>query len=210
MPVYPPAHIRLQFLGTLQQAPGGGSDIFEFGFADHSGQTPEEVATAALPVVTAFYGSGTDQCSSFSKLTGVRAESVAADGKVSDSYYLAVNPPRQGSATGNVCTLLCQAITLETNNEGKGGRMVQGRFFPPAYGAIEGSTTDLEDAQTLANSYRDFLNNLKLAGLVPAVASITQGGQIAPVTAVSVSTGVDTQRRRKNHVTLQRSSKVTL
>lgn len=209
MPTFPPAHKRIQFLGTLQQAPGGGSDIFEFGFADDSSMTTQELAEAAQPVALAFYGAGTDQCSLYSHLTGVRAEAVAADGTVSDSYYLAISPPRQGSATGNVCTLICQAITLETETPGKGGRMVQGRFFPPAYGAIEGSTTDLDDANLMAQSYRDFLNNLKLAGLVPAVASITQGGQIAHVTAVSVSTGIDTQRRRKNHVTLQRSAKVT-
>jgi hypothetical protein len=205
MATYPPAHKRVQFLGTLQQVSGGGTDIFEFGFADDSALSTEALATALAPVYAAGWDASGIGASEYAHATGVRVEAVAADGKVSDSYYVAITDT-PGAATGNTCTVLSHCLTLETATADGHGRNVRGRFYPPAVGGnIEGATVALSDISGYASSWRTFLTNCKAAGAVPSVASVTAGGQIAHVTAVSAATVIDTVRRRKNHVTVQRS-----
>lgn len=205
--VFPPAHKRVQFQGVLLQAPAGGSDQFDFGFADASSMTLEALATALAPVAENFFGGATSQASEYAVLHGVRVEQVEATGKVSNSFYVATDAT-PGPATGNVCTILSMAVTLETGTAGSHGRMVRGRMFPPAYPVIAGSTALLSDAQTFAQHWAGFISGCKAAGAVPAVASITGGGQIAHVTGASCGSVIDTQRRRKNHVTVQRTSVV--
>lgn len=205
MPTYPPAHTRVQFQGTLEQAPGGGTDQFDFGFADASGLSNEALCNALAGVAQSVWDASGSGTSSFATLRGVRCESVAADGKVTGSYYVAI-PPTAGIATGNEITILTQAVTLETGTPDGHGRMVRGRMFPPAWAPqINGSTCTVSDATTFRNTWGEFLSNCKSAGAVPAVASVTAGGQIANVTGVSVGTVIDTQRRRKNHVTVSRT-----
>lgn len=205
MPTYPPAHRRVQFQGSLEQAAAGGTDIFDFGFADDGALTLAALCTALSGVVRSVWNASGSGVSSFATLRGVRAEEVTADGKVSDSYYLAITPT-PGLATGNVITLLTQAVTLETSTPDQRGRMVRGRMFPPAWASgFQGSTCDMGDATTYAETWAEFLSNCKQAGAVPSVASVTAGGQIAHVTGASVGTVIDTQRRRKNHVTVART-----
>lgn len=210
--VYPPAHTRVAFLGNLLQAPGGGSDIFEFGWADASALGLQALATALAPVMGGAWESASAslQVSMFAQLTGCRVEAVEADGKVSGSFYVAISPV-VGLNQTHYCTLLTQAITLETTTPNDHGRFVQGRFFPPASAAgFEGSTCDTGDNGGYAHQWSLLMKQMVGAGSVPAVASRTGGGQIANVTSVSCSTGMDTQRRRKNHVTLQRSDKYSI
>jgi hypothetical protein len=54
------------------------------------------------------------------------------------------------------------------------------------------------------------LKDAVAAGGVPSVASSTLGGQIANVTAVSCGAIIDTQRRRRNHVTVYRTPKYAI
>lgn len=204
MPTYPPAHIRVVAQGTLQQYAGGGSEIFEFGFADDSGKTPQQVATIAAPLFLSSWANGGCQCSEYATLTGCRAEAVAADGTVSNSYYVPITPT-QGLADGANWTLLSLCVTLETTTPDGHGRHVRGRFYPPAYPAGYGSTIAMADAVAYAQNWAGLIAGMKGQGLVPSVASQTAGGQIAHVTGVSAATVLDTQRRRKNHVTVARS-----
>lgn len=207
MPTFPPAHKRVQFLGTLTQATGGGAEIFDFGFADDSALTTQALAEALAPVYESFFGDADTGLSEYAVCTGVRVEAVAADGKVSNSYFVSV-AAQQGTATGNTCTILSSVATLETNTPNGHGRMVRGRMYPPGLaGPVVGGTVTLDSADSYAAKYRDFIQSCNGAGAVASVASVTGGGQIAHVTAVSAGTPVDTQRRRKNHVTAQRSPK---
>lgn len=206
MPIYPPAHVRVSILGDLVQQPEGGSEIFEFGFADNSGMTTQAVAEAAAPVVLAHWEGANLGISTLARLTGVRAEQVAADGKVSNSYYEAISPT-VGDAPAFNCTILSSCVTLETSTAGKGGRHVRGRFYPPGLaGTPMGATVSLSDTEYRKGYWAQFLAALNTAGLVVAVASTTGGGQIANVTGVSLATVVDTVRRRRNHVAVQRTS----
>ena len=205
-PTYPPAHKRVEFQGTLAQAPGGGSDIFAFGFADDSALTIEALAAALAPVYSSFFGGTEAGCSEYAQATGVRCESILADGTVAGSYYVAITPV-SGLATGFTTTILTTAVTLETATPDGHGRMVRGRFYPPAIPAgPEGSTVAIEAARDFAGSWRDFVQNCNTAGAVASVASVTAGGQIAHVIGTSCGTVLDTQRRRKNHVTVQRTA----
>lgn len=205
MPTYPPAHRRVQFQGTLEQAPGGGTDLFDFGFADDGALTLAALCAALGPIAQAYWNDSSAGTSVYATLRGVRAEEVAADGKVTDSFYQAITPT-MGEATGNEITILCQAVTLETATPDDHGRMVRGRMFPPAWAAqINGSTCTVSDASNYNTTWGQFLSACNAAGAVVSVASVTAGGQIAHVTGTSVGTVIDTQRRRKNHVTVSRT-----
>lgn len=204
-----PAHKRVQFQGQLLQAVGGGSDIFEFGWADSSALSLEALATAMAGVMsTAWEDASLDTgCSTHAVLNGCRTEQVAVDGSVTGSYFVAISPVNGLNSNMDV-TLLCQAVTLETSTPDDHGRMVRGRFFPPGMApGFLGSTTTPTEADLFASSWATVLSRAVTAGGQPAVASVTGGGQIADVTAVSSGTVADTQRRRKNHVTVQRSAK---
>lgn len=206
MPTYPPAHKRLQFTGTLAQADGGGSEIFDFGFADHSSMTIQAIAPLALARMQTAWTDPNHSISFYATLVGVRVEQVEADGKVSDSFYQEGTKPN-GSATGASITVLSNCITLETQNDTGKGRTVRGRFYPPSYMSVKGATSLLTDIESYAQAWASTLSGMVSDGLVPAVASVTNGGQIAPVTATSAGTVIDTVRRRRNHVTVQRTPK---
>lgn len=206
---YPPAHRRLQFTGTLAQATDGGNEIFDFGFADKSALSLHAIATAALARMQTAWTDPNHSISFYATLVGVRVEDVAADGKVTDSYYLEGTKPN-GSATGATVTVLSHCVTLETQTDTGKGRMVRGRFYPPAYMSVKGATALLSDIDQYALAWAATLNGMVQDGLVPAVASVTAGGQIAQVTAVSAATVIDTVRRRRNHVTVQRSPKASI
>lgn len=207
----PPAHQRLVLSGVLTQAAGGGSEIFEFGMAIVSSLSAKAAAQAAQPVALAFWGGDANQgIPQTAQLTGVRVEDVEADGKVSDSYFAAITPARQGAGQNTIPTILSHAITLETDSPGGHGRMVRGRFYPPASCQVVGSTATLDEVNTYAGQWIGLLNGLKGAGLQPAVASTTDGGQVVDVTGITVDTVIDTVRRRKNHVTAARSGRVAI
>lgn len=208
----PPAHTRVQVQGNLLQATGGGQDIFEFGWADSSGLTPEALATLLAPVIhTAWTDPALDLgISLLAQLTGVRVEDVEANGHVSNSFYVGVTPI-VGNSNSFRSTILSVAVTLETDTPNDHGRTVRGRFFPPAApDNPSGSTYTLTDAQDYRDGWGEVLTRVNNAGGLVAVASKTGGGQVAAVTAVSVGTVVDTQRRRKNHVTVQRTARHTI
>lgn len=209
MPTYPPSHKRVQFQGTLLQASGGGSEIFDFGWADHSTLTIQALAPLYLSRMQTAWTVPVNNVSSFAQLDAVRLEDVAADGTVTDSFYLKGTSP-VGASTGARQTVLSNCLTLETNNDTGKGRTVRGRFYPPAYCASMGSTTDTATLQSYVNGWASVLSGMMTDGCIPAVASITSGGQIAPVTALSAGTVIDTVRRRRNHVTVQRSTKVAV
>ena len=206
MPTYPPAHKRVQFTGTLLQADGGGSEVFDFGWADHSTMTIQDIAPLYLARMQTAWTVPNNSISSKAKLLGVRVEDVGADGKVIDSFYSGGTQP-VGSSVGANCTVLSHCLTLETNNLTGKGRNVRGRFYPPAYMSVAGATAAIGDIQSYASAWSGLFAGFLDDGLVPAVASITNGGQIAPVTAISAATVIDTVRRRRNHVTVQRSDK---
>nr|CRY96781.1 hypothetical protein [uncultured prokaryote] len=205
----PPAHKRVNFYGTLLQTTGGGSEIFEFGYADSSALTNQALSAALLPVMQTAWTASTNAVSEYARLDGCRVESIDATGKVTSSYATTGTRPVGGSVAATV-TILSHAITLETATPNDHGGMVRGRFYPPAYVSVEGATSLLTTIQTYANAWRGIVAGLVTAGSIPVVASVTSGGQLAPVTAVSVDTVIDTIRRRKNHVTSQRSTAVAL
>lgn len=204
-----PAHNRVAFLGTLTQATGGGSEIFEFGFADASSLTPQALSAALLPVMQTAWTDASNSFSSFAILTGCRVEAIALGGAVTASYLTTGTHPA-GANTGAPCTILSQAVTLETNTANNHGRTVQGRFYPPGYAPLSGATVLASSTTALAQAWRGIMAGLVTAGARPVVASTTGGGQLAPVTAVSMDNVIDTQRRRKNHVTVVRSAKIAL
>lgn len=204
--IYPPAHRRLQFSGVLAQATGGGQEIFDFGFADNSGLALQTVASTALARMQTAWTDANHSVSFYATLVGVRVEEVLADGKIGDSYYLEGTKPN-GSATGAVCTVLSHCLTLETATDTGKGRMVRGRFYPPAYMGIKGATALESDMEAYAGAWASTFNGFIQDGLIPAVASVTSGGQIAPVVAITAATVIDTIRRRRNHVSVQRSQK---
>lgn len=206
MPEYPPAHKRIQFQGTLQQSTGGGAEIFDFGWADSSTMSISAIAAAAGARMHTAWSEGGNQISAYATLTGVRVEDVTSSGTVSDSFYFAVDPVA-GSSDGATATVLSNCLTLETDaNTGK-GRTVRGRFYPPAYLALIGSTCTVGNLDFYVAAWASVLNGMISDGMQPAVASVTAGGQIADVTALSAGTVIDTVRRRRNHVTVQRSAK---
>lgn len=202
----PPTHVRISALGTLQQSPGGGAEIFDFSWANHGGQTPQEAAQLAAPVLSAQWEGHNLSISTHATLTGCRAETVDETGKISSSFYVPITPI-VGDAPNSISTVLSTCVTLETETPNDHGRYVRGRFYPPAYVTPQvGSTSSLSDAGYYAQAWAGFVTALNDVGLVVAVASTTGGGQIADVTGVSVATVIDTVRRRRNHVTTQRTS----
>lgn len=201
----PPTHVRISALGTLQQSSGGGEEIFDFSFANHGGQTPEEAATLAAPVLSSQWEGHSLGISTKATLTGCRAETVDETGKISSSFYVPITPII-GDAPSVLITVLSTCVTLETETPNDHGRYVRGRFYPPGYVyPIMGSTSSLGDAGYYAAAWAGFITAINDTGLVVAVASTTGGGQIADVTGVSVATVIDTVRRRRNHVTTQRT-----
>lgn len=206
MPTYPPAHKRIQFQGTLIQAAGAGSEIFDFGFADLSGLSLEAIATSALGRMQTAWTQPNNDVSNLARLDGVRVESVDAAGKVDGSFYMGGTQP-VGAATGANCTVLSMCLTLETTTDTGSGRFVRGRFYPPAYPSIAGATSPADAANQYAGSWASVLNGMYQDGIRPGVASTTGGGQLAPVTSLTAANVIDTVRRRRNHVTVTRGQK---
>lgn len=206
----PPAHQRIQITGTLGQDSQGGIEIFDFSMAAASGMSVKDLCTAIAPTVHDYWNGPADNgIPSSVTLTGVRVEAIEADGKVAGSYYVPVANV-QGRYQNTIPTILSHAVTLETSTPGSHGRMVRGRFYPPASCTVTGSTASTTTIEAYANAWAGLVNGLNDQGANVSVASTTAGGQIAPVTGVSVDTVIDTVRRRKNHVTGHRSPVVAI
>lgn len=206
----PPAHQRIEITGSLLQSEGGGSEIFSFSMASDSGMTPQDLATACAPVVRTFWQADSNAGIPVTAVvSGVRVEQVAVDGKITSSYFVAI-PPTPGLAPNTICTVLSSAITLETDSLGSHGRNIRGRFYPPASFGVVGSTTVGSTAQNYGDEWVGLVNGLNDAGANVCVASTENGGTIAPVTAITVDTVIDTVRRRKNHVTSTRTGRIAL
>lgn len=204
----PPAHKRVQVQGVLLQASGGGSEIFEFGWADDSALSLSALSALVGTHLAAHIDTDAMGWSQFANLVGVRAEDVNGSGIVTDSFYTAVSGgPVHGNDNLNDRTVLSACLTLETNTDTGTGRKVRGRFYPPAIcpGGYTGSTTDLSSMEAYVSTWATVLGGMVTDGASPAVASSTGGGQIAQVTALSGATVIDTIRRRRNHVTVQRT-----
>lgn len=202
----PPAHNRVGICGTLDQAVDGGSEIFEFGFADKSTMSVHDLAVMVSTQAVSFWDGGGLQLSTHANLTHVVAERIGADGKVSGSYRVD-NTSRPGDNSNGVPTLCCNAVTLETGGISPKGGKIRGRMFPPAsLSQITGSTGSLSDANLYAVSWKGFIATLNSNGAQVCVASSTGSGGLYTVTGITVDTILDTQRRRKNHVTGHRSS----
>lgn len=206
---YPPAHTRLQFQGNLIQASGGGTELFEFGFADNSGMTAHDAAVAADGVMALHFGDPNAQNSTYAQYVSCRAEEIDAAGHVTSSYSAGAHAVG-GAANGAVCTILSCAITTETDTPDEHGSMVQGRFYPPAYPGLEGATILSGSIDAYVGAWAVIMNAMLEADLVPVVASVTSGGQLAPITALTADNLIDTQRRRKNHLTPVRTGRHTL
>lgn len=200
-----PAHQRIMISGSLGQDSQGGTEIFDFSMAAASGMSAQALCVAIAPTVSDYWSSDADNGIPLSAaLTGVRVEQIAADGTVAGSYYVPIQPIN-GKYTNTIPTILSHAVTLETSTPGSHGRMVRGRFYPPASITVVGSTASRPTTETYANAWAGLVNGLNDQGANISVASLTAGGQIAKVTGVSVDTVIDTVRRRKNHVTGHRS-----
>lgn len=205
------AHKRIAIQGLLLQTAGGGQDIFEFTLADSSGLSLADTAGHADTVTRNQWGSGTFSLgiSEYAEYNSCRVEAIDGSGKVTNSYFLQSYNAIPGTSVSNTCTILSHAVTLETGAINSRGRKVRGRFYPPAYFPIEGATGSLSDAQSYATHWAGYISALNAAGLVISVASSTSAG-LVPVTGCSVDTVIDTQRRRKNRVTSQRSNTVAV
>lgn len=202
----PPAHNRVGICGTLDQASDGGSEIFEFGFADKSTMSVHDLAVMVAAQAVSFWDGGGLQISSHAQLTHVVAERIGIDGKVSGSYRVDVTP-RPGDNTNGMPTLTCHAVTLETGGVSPKGGKIRGRMFPPAtLSQTIGSTSTVSDANLYAVSWKGFVATLNSNGAQVCVASSTGTGGLYTVTGITVDTVLDTQRRRKNHVTGHRSA----
>lgn len=203
-----PAHRRIAFTGTLNQQQGGGTEIFSFGFASTSTEELSTLANAVGAAMVTIWGAGGDYTFPASAvLRACVAEDILSGGKVNNSYRADL-----GSTPGVITptafpTILSYAATLETGVLGNKGRKVRGRFYPPTTSGtqIVGATCLLVAAEQMRDGIVAICNSLNDAGAAMAVASRESGGIVVPVTGITVDTVVDTQRRRKNHVTSQRS-----
>lgn len=207
MPI--PAHRRVIYSGTLRQQTGGGSEIFAFSHAATTTLSLADGAAAAGENMSTAWEDATYSIFAYNtaNLTGCRMEAVSADGKVSDSYYYPITS-EPGLQSAQIPSLLAQCLTLETSTAGSHRRMIRGRFYPPACaGGFIGSTCGPNDALIYAQNWAHWMGQLASAGVTPAVASTESGGTIAEVTALTAATVIDTIRRRKNHVVVQRSAR---
>lgn len=201
MATNPPAHNRLSFTGTIP-----GPEIFSFSLCDSSALSPKAAAMAAQGPIQDAFSNGPTNCMADATLTHVICEAIAADGKVSSSYAQATQAT-QGASLGAKWNVLTQAVTLETDTDNGHGRTVRGRFYPPAYNDGQGAAAAYNATLAYALAWSQFITALNTAGLTICVASATDGGQLARVTACTVDTLLDTQRRRKNRATGQRTPK---
>nr|CRY96160.1 hypothetical protein [uncultured prokaryote] len=205
-----PAHQRITVDGTLAQAAGGGSEIFTFSMAGHSGLAAQDLSAACAPKANSFWQQNSiNGIPSTAVLTGVTVEDIDETGRVTDSYRTAITPVG-GQAANTICTLLSNCITLETDVINSHGGKVRGRFYPPASMAVVGSTSTSAQVGTYLAQWAGLVNGFNDAGAVVSVASTANGGVIAPVTAITCDNVVDTIRRRKNHVTAVRSDPLAI
>lgn len=204
MPI--PAHQRVQIVGILQQASGSGSDIFSFGWAVLPGQTDVDLAVAMAPLVKAHWDDNGIGAYATAIPTGVIVETIAAGGKVTNSYREPITAGNPGLNTSAIATFDCAVITLETGQRDSKGTKVRGRFFPPAcFSGIVGSSTDPTDRDAYRDAWVNFLAYMETAGSSIAVASSTNVG-LAQSHGITVDNIVDSQRSRKNRVISQRSA----
>jgi hypothetical protein len=202
------AHNKIIFQGTLLQSSGGGSEIFDFSMADMSSLTPTALATLADPIMATAWGTPANsiQASSVARYQGCRVEHIDTTGKVTSSYYKATATPTLGLNTSMSSTITCQAVSLETGQYDSKGRLIRGRFYPPAQAtSVQGATFSLTDTTTYNTAWAAVLHALNQGGAAIAVSSSTSVGLVA-VTGTSCDTVQDTQRRRKNGVTSQRTA----
>lgn len=202
------AHLKVAVQGTLLQSSGGGSETFSFGWADMSALTPAALAAIVDTEMSNDWESSTIslQISTNAIYTGVRVEQLDAAGKVTGSYFKAATTSVRGLNASVSCTIICQAVSLETGQRDAKGTLIRGRFYPPAASdSIIGATSGEAATQNYANNWGTALHNIKTAGGMPAVASSTSVGLVA-VTGTSCDNVTDTQRRRKNGVTVWRST----
>lgn len=206
----PPAHQRVTIQGTLAQVTGGGADIFDFGLSMASGMTDEEVATSIAGVIQGLWTNTGVGIYDTASPTNIIAETIEADGKVSNSYNAAVTNPGPGLYSSPTPTFCSAVVTLETGAVDSKGRKVRGRFYPPAmFAGVRGSTTDSGDRDTYRDAWAYFLGEIQAAASPIIVASSTSAG-LSPVTGISVDNVADSQRSRKNRVTRNRSAVVPL
>lgn len=204
----PPAHKRWTVYGVLEQAVGGGSEIFDFGVADQSGLTVRALADAIAPIVSDYWDAHSLGISSHAFLTGVMVESISDTGKVISSYNHGL-AQQVGDNQNGLPTICCNCLTLETGQTDNRGRKIRGRFYPPAtLPQVVGSTSTINTALPYAQAWKNLFQDLIAAGADPCVASTTDGGQIVDVVGLTCDTVIDTQRGRKNHVTTQRTALV--
>lgn len=204
MPV--PAHQRVQITGTLTQATGGGSDIFSFGWAVLPGQTDVELAQALAPLVKSHWTDNGVGTYDTAIPTGVTVETIAAGGKVTNSYRQPIDNPFGGINSTPIASFDCAVITLETGQRDSKGTRVRGRFYPPAcFAGVRGSTTDTENRDAYRDAWVNFLAYMETAGSSIAVASSTNVGLVQSH-GITVDNIVDSQRSRKNRVISLRSN----
>jgi hypothetical protein len=197
---FPPAHKRVSFVGTLHDG-----EIFSFSLADSGPLSVPATAQAAQGPGQTIFGAPAANLMATATLTHVICEAINSAGKVTSSFAQPCQPGVVGASLGAKWNVLCQALTLETATGNGHGRTVRGRFYPPAYCDGTGATASTGDTEAYAQTWRSFVIQLNNAGLVVCVASVTDGGQLAPVTALTADNVIDTQRRRKNAVKGTRS-----
>lgn len=202
----PPQHNRVTAVGTLLQSPNGGSDIFSFSVADSSAMSPQALATAFAPLAHALWEGNSLQLSTQARLDAIVVEEILESGKVATSYRQDVSPIIGDNGNGYP-TLLCHALTLETGQVDNRGRKIRGRIYPPAtMSQVIGSTSNINSADAYAEAWTNWIFTLNSVGAEACVASSTNAGHLVAINGVSADTIIDTQRRRKNGVTGQRTN----
>lgn len=203
------AHNRVIVSGVLLQAQNGGQEIFDFGWADMSSLSPQALAQALIGIMQDAFSNPTYSCqlSAQAQLEGVRVEHIGTDGKVDGSYYQGVGGgPYTGLNTNTRCTITCLAVSLETGQVDSKGTKIRGRFYPPGDpGDVTGATFALSDMNGYLAAWKKTMDRVATAGGIVAVNSSTNVGLVA-ATGLSCGNSIDTQRRRKNHISTFRAT----
>lgn len=137
-------------------------------------------------------------------LDNARAYFYPADSTTASNIGVSTGAAVSGSRTsGTTAAQLCLVATLE---DGLAGRRHKGRMYLPA-NALTTAAASLQvdgsfcqaTATNVANYFEDLINTTPVAGLTitPVVSSLTNGDIL---TAVSVDTVLDTQRRRRDKI----------
>lgn len=208
----PPAHQRALIQFNLNEATGGGTEIAEFGVAITGSALDDMAMATAISTAfgTAWGGSGVGGLA-VAAHTGCRVQSIDATGKVASSAFSAAGAGGSGTNSAQALSICCSALTLVTGQRDGKGTLIYGRIYPPACAAgYVGSTTTLANAQTYATAWASVMNSVQTASGGSIVVASSSGLGLVPVTGINGTTVIDTQRRRKNGVTLQRTTTAAL